>query len=52
MSSRGQGSQAVGMGRDLAERSAAAAAVFASADEALGESVSQVAWDGPSSDST
>lgn len=43
----GQGSQAVGMGRDLAERSPAAAAVFAAADRALGESVSGSAWEGP-----
>src|SRR6478672_6941350 len=43
----GQGSQSVGMGRALAERSPAAAAVFAAADSALGESISEVAWDGP-----
>jgi len=43
----GQGSQAVGMGRALAEGSAAAAAVFAAADRALGEAVSGLAWDGP-----
>jgi [acyl-carrier-protein] S-malonyltransferase len=43
----GQGSQAVGMGRALAETSPAAAAVFAAADEALGEPISRLAWDGP-----
>jgi [acyl-carrier-protein] S-malonyltransferase len=43
----GQGSQVVGMGRDLAERSPAAAAIFAAADDALGESISSLAWDGP-----
>jgi [acyl-carrier-protein] S-malonyltransferase len=43
----GQGSQAVGMGRALAQGSPAAAAVFAAADGALGESVSGLAWDGP-----
>lgn len=43
----GQGSQSVGMGRAVADRSPAAAAVFASADAALGESVSGLAWDGP-----
>ena len=43
----GQGSQSVGMGRDLAEGSTAAAAVFAAADQALGEPVSPLAWDGP-----
>ena len=44
----GQGSQSVGMGRDLAASSAAAAAVFTAADEALGEPISRLAWDGPS----
>lgn len=43
----GQGSQSVGMGRVLAESSPAAAAVFASADRALGEPISALAWDGP-----
>jgi [acyl-carrier-protein] S-malonyltransferase len=43
----GQGSQSVGMGRALAAASPAAAAVFAQADEALGESISTLAWDGP-----
>lgn len=43
----GQGSQSVGMGQALAERSPAAAAVFTAADRALGESVSAIAWDGP-----
>jgi [acyl-carrier-protein] S-malonyltransferase len=43
----GQGSQSVGMGRALAERSPAAAAVFAAADSALGEPISAIAWDGP-----
>jgi [acyl-carrier-protein] S-malonyltransferase len=46
----GQGSQSVGMGRALAERSPAAAAVFAAADQALGEPVSRLAWDGPAGD--
>jgi [acyl-carrier-protein] S-malonyltransferase len=44
----GQGSQVVGMGRLLARSSPAAAAVFAEADAALGEPLSQLAWDGPS----
>lgn len=43
----GQGSQAVGMGRTLAAGSPAAAAVFAAADRALGESISELAWEGP-----
>lgn len=42
-----QGSQVVGMGRELAERSAAARAVFAEADATLGWSVSGTCWDGP-----
>ena len=42
-----QGSQQVGMGRELAERSPAAAAVFAEADAVLGWSVSEVCWNGP-----
>jgi [acyl-carrier-protein] S-malonyltransferase len=43
----GQGSQAVGMGRELADVSPAAAAVFAAADDALGEPISRLAWVGP-----
>ena len=43
----GQGSQSVGMARALAERSPAAAAVFAAADAALGEPLSALAWEGP-----
>lgn len=42
-----QGSQAVGMGRDLAGQWPAAAEVFAMADDALGWSVTEVAWTGP-----
>ena len=43
----GQGSQAVGMGRDLAESFAEARAVFDEVDEALGEKLSDVMFDGP-----
>jgi len=43
----GQGSQFVGMGRVLADTSPAAAAVFATADKALGEPISRLAWEGP-----
>jgi [acyl-carrier-protein] S-malonyltransferase len=43
----GQGSQSVGMGKALAVASAAAAAVWLQADEALGESISRLAWEGP-----
>ena len=46
----GQGSQAVGMGRALADASPAAAAVFAAADAALGEPISRLAWEGPEED--
>ena len=43
----GQGSQSVGMGRDLYDNFAAARAVFEEADEALGFALSQVIFDGP-----
>lgn len=43
----GQGSQSVGMGRDLAASSPAAAAVWEAADAALGQSISTLAWEGP-----
>lgn len=43
----GQGSQYVGMGQELAKSSAAAAAVFAAADEALGEPLSTLCFEGP-----
>ncbi|MDR9761871.1 ACP S-malonyltransferase [Rhizobium redzepovicii] len=43
----GQGSQAVGMGKDLAENFAEARAVFDEVDEALGESLSDVMFNGP-----
>ena len=46
----GQGSQYVGMGKALAETSPAAAAVFKTADEALGEPISRLAWEGPEED--
>lgn len=42
-----QGSQAVGMGRALAEASPAARAVFAEADRTLGWPVSETCWEGP-----
>lgn len=43
----GQGSQAIGMGRELAEAYATARRVFAQADEILGFALSQLAWEGP-----
>jgi [acyl-carrier-protein] S-malonyltransferase len=42
----GQGAQTVGMGRDLAEAYPAAKAVFEEVDEALGEKLSSVIWEG------
>src|SRR5688572_21394810 len=43
----GQGSQAVGMGADLAQQFSEAADIFALADNALGFSLSRLCWDGP-----
>jgi [acyl-carrier-protein] S-malonyltransferase len=43
----GQGSQSVGMGQALAKTYPAARAVFEAVDEALGESLSRVMWEGP-----
>jgi len=43
----GQGSQAVGMGKALADNFAEARAVFDEVDAALGEKLSAVIWDGP-----
>jgi [acyl-carrier-protein] S-malonyltransferase len=43
----GQGSQAVGMGRALADAFVAARLVFEEVDAALGEALTKVIWDGP-----
>jgi [acyl-carrier-protein] S-malonyltransferase len=43
----GQGSQAIGMGRELAERFPIAAQTFAEADDALGFSLSKLIFEGP-----
>lgn len=43
----GQGSQDVGMGRELAETYKAARDVFDEVDDALGESLSRIMWEGP-----
>ena len=43
----GQGSQTVGMGRELAENFAEARAVFEEVDEALGDKLSDTMWNGP-----
>ena len=42
----GQGAQTIGMGRDLAEAYPAARAVFDEVDEALGEKLSDLIWEG------
>jgi [acyl-carrier-protein] S-malonyltransferase len=43
----GQGSQDVGMGRELAQNFASARAVFDEVDDALGQKLSAIMWDGP-----
>src|SRR5437660_11612215 len=43
----GQGSQAVGMGKALADTFPAARAVFDEVDQALGEALTAITWDGP-----
>ncbi len=48
----GQGSQFVGMGRELARAIPTAAAVFEEADQVLGLPLSRLAWDGPEEELT
>lgn len=48
----GQGAQAIGMGKALAETYPAAKAVFDEVDEALGEALSQLIWEGDAADLT
>jgi [acyl-carrier-protein] S-malonyltransferase len=48
----GQGAQKVGMGKDLADRFAAARDTFAAIDEALGVSLSRIMWEGPDEELT
>jgi [acyl-carrier-protein] S-malonyltransferase len=43
----GQGAQAVGMGKDLADTFPTAADLFRRADEILGRKLSEIAWNGP-----
>src|SRR2546423_3474920 len=43
----GQGAQSVGMGRDLAAHHPAAGDLFQKADQILGRSLSEIAWNGP-----
>ena len=48
----GQGSQDIGMGRELAEAFPAAREVFEQVDEALGEKLSKIIWEGPKEELT
>ncbi|GGJ23143.1 ACP S-malonyltransferase [Neoroseomonas lacus] len=48
----GQGSQAVGMGRDLAEAFPAARHVFQEVDDALNQKLSRLMWEGPQEELT
>ena len=48
----GQGSQAVGMGKALSDAFPAARAVFAEVDEALGQKLSSLMFEGPEADLT
>ncbi len=48
----GQGSQAVGMGKALAEAFPTAAHVFAEVDDALGQKLSALMWEGPDAELT
>jgi [acyl-carrier-protein] S-malonyltransferase len=48
----GQGSQAVGMGKALAEAFPAARSVFAEVDDALGQTLSALMFDGPEAELT
>ncbi|HEX5932224.1 MAG TPA: acyltransferase domain-containing protein, partial [Methyloceanibacter sp.] len=48
----GQGSQAVGMGAELAKAYPSARAVFEEVDAALAQKLSRVMWEGPESELT
>src|SRR5688572_53429 len=48
----GQGSQAVGMGKPLADAFASAREVFQEVDDALSQKLSKLMWEGPESDLT
>ena len=48
----GQGSQAVGMGKELAESFVSAREVFQEVDEALSQNLSKLMWEGPQDDLT
>lgn len=48
----GQGSQSVGMGRELADAFASAREVFDEVNDALGQNLSRLMWEGPQEDLT
>ena len=48
----GQGSQKVGMGKDLADAFAPAREVFQEVDDALSQKLSRLMWEGPDADLT
>lgn len=48
----GQGSQSVGMGKDLADAFPSARAVFEEVDDVLSQSLSKLMWNGPEEDLT
>lgn len=48
----GQGSQTIGMGKALADSSAAARAVFDEVDSALGQKLTDLMWNGPEAELT
>jgi [acyl-carrier-protein] S-malonyltransferase len=48
----GQGSQSVGMGRGLAEQFPAARSLFDEVDDALGQKLTTIIWQGPEADLT
>ena len=48
----GQGSQSIGMGKDLSEAFSSARAVFQEVDDALSQNLSKLMWEGPMEDLT
>ena len=48
----GQGSQSIGMGKELADAFASARAVFQEVDDALSQNLSKLMWEGPMEDLT
>ena len=48
----GQGSQSIGMGKELADAFSSARAVFEEVDDALSQNLSKLMWEGPMEDLT